>query len=150
MNFNLKFSLRLAAVKPAVKPRTFETFRGPTTGCTLTRCGPGRNITRTLRTPRTADKTAVKADRPRAAGGLNFAVGPRAGKNRPRVRRNWPRGQGVDPERSFRGPDAGKSEVSRDRRTAGAPYQGGDPIFFSCLNEPVFCGILDHYLPGVS
>ena len=97
LNFNLKFNLRSAAVKLAVKPRTFETFRGPTTGCTPTRRGPGRNITWTLRTPRTADKTAVKADRPRAAGGLNFAVGPQAGKNRPRVRRNWPRGQGADP-----------------------------------------------------
>ena len=103
LNFNLKFDLRLAAVKPAVKLRT---FRGPTTGCTPTRRGPGRNITWTLRTPRTADKAAVEADRPRAAGGLNFAVGPRAGKNRPRARRKWPRGQGADPKRSSRGPDA--------------------------------------------
>jgi len=40
LNFNLKFNLRSAAVKLVVKPRTFEAFRGPTTGCTLTRRGP--------------------------------------------------------------------------------------------------------------
>jgi len=121
LNFNLKFSLRLAVVvKPAVKPRTFETFRGPTTGCTLTRRGPGRNITRTLRTPRMADKAAAKADRTRAAGGLNFAVGPRAEKppaaGPAELASRSRRGQG----RSFRGPDAGKSEVSWDRCTAEA------------------------------
>jgi len=47
LNFNLKFNLRSAAVKPAVKPRA---FRRPTTGCTLARRGPRRNITRTRRT----------------------------------------------------------------------------------------------------
>ena len=62
LNFNLKFNPRSAAVKPAVK------FRGPTTGCTLTRRGPGWNITRTLRTTRAADGAAVTAGRSRAAG----------------------------------------------------------------------------------
>ena len=64
--------------------------------------GSGRNITRILRMPRTADGAAIKADRSRA-GGPNFAVRSRAGPNRPRVgknpgSRNWPR--------SRRGPGA--------------------------------------------